>query len=228
MIYLASWGPKLYQDDVTQDVRDEYKDQLKRGLTNEQVTKKIIEENKDYIEDYDDAPLFWFALADTQWKLGRLLPFVKEKALEYLELGKDLEKWQDEGKKNYETRKKVLQDLKTQLLSQMPTEKKISQYRLYKCEWQVGDVFAYKFHSDLSKEHNLYNKYILFRKVGEASCWPGHISPVVHVYRYIDYELPGVNIVPTLECIPSFIWENPRDYELQIDTESKKKYQRSI
>ena len=28
---MGSWGPQLYQDDFAQDLRDVYKDQLKRG-----------------------------------------------------------------------------------------------------------------------------------------------------------------------------------------------------
>ena len=78
---MGAWGPKLYQDDVAEDVRDYYKDQLKRGKTNEEVTNELIEDNYDIIQDEDEAPVFWFALADTQWNLGRLLPSVKEKAL---------------------------------------------------------------------------------------------------------------------------------------------------
>ena len=48
---MVFWGPKLYQDDVTEDVRDYYKDQLKRGKTNEKVTKELIEDNEDIISD---------------------------------------------------------------------------------------------------------------------------------------------------------------------------------
>ena len=62
---MASWGSKLYQDDVAEDVRDYYKHQLKRGKTNEEVTKELIEDNEDIISDEDEAPVFWFALADT-------------------------------------------------------------------------------------------------------------------------------------------------------------------
>lgn len=143
---MASWGPKLYQDDLAVDVRDYYKDQLKRGKTNEVVTEELIMDNEDIITDEDEAPVFWFALSDTQWNLGRLLPFVKEKALEYLKKGSNLKRWEREAinQREYKGRAKVLQELEQRLMSQMPAEKKISQYRLYKCEWTIGDVFAYK------------------------------------------------------------------------------------
>lgn len=34
--------------------------------------------------DEDDAPVFWFAMADMQWNYGRLQEEVKKKALYYL------------------------------------------------------------------------------------------------------------------------------------------------
>ena len=95
---MGAWGTKLYQDDVTCDVRDEYIDWLKVESDNVKVTQTVIDNNIDYIEDEEDGPLFWFALADTQWKYGRLLPEVKEKAIKYIEDGKDLERWKDNDK----------------------------------------------------------------------------------------------------------------------------------
>ena len=76
---MGAWGVKLYQDDVTCDVRDEYINWLKLKRDNEEATKIIIENNMGFIDD-EEEPSFWFALADTQWKYGRLLPEVKEKA----------------------------------------------------------------------------------------------------------------------------------------------------
>ena len=107
---MGAWGIGLYQDDVTCDVRSDYVNRLKVGLSNIDATKDLIELNLDFIEDPDDGPLFWLALADTQWKYGRLLPEIKEIALEYIRSGTDLEKWK-ENKKQYEKRKKVLEEL---------------------------------------------------------------------------------------------------------------------
>ena len=40
---MGAWGVKLYQDDVTCDVRDEYINWLKLKRDNEEATKIIIE-----------------------------------------------------------------------------------------------------------------------------------------------------------------------------------------
>jgi len=189
---MASWGPKLYQDDVAEDVRDYYKDQLKRGKANEEVTKELIQDNEDIIQDEDEAPVFWFVLADTQWNLGRLLPFVKEKALEYLKSGTNLTRWEKEAinQREYKVRVKVLQELGQKLMSPMPPEKKISQYKLYKCEWNIGDIYAYKLESDYAKEKGLSNRYLLIRKAYEDVWWPGHTVPIIYVQITKDEKIP--------------------------------------
>ena len=42
-------------------------------------------------DDEDEGPLFWLALADTQWEYGRLTEPVREKALQLLAQGVDQE-----------------------------------------------------------------------------------------------------------------------------------------
>ena len=178
---MGAWGPKLYQYDVAQDIRDEFKDLLKRGKTTEEITKKMIEEYDYAINDSDDGPIFWFALADTQWNLGRLLPKVKKRALECLDSGTDQKRWQEENPKEAKVRVRVLDELREKLNSSMPPEKKIKQYNLYKCEWKIGDIFAYKLESDLAKEKGLDNKYFIIQKIDEYTWHPGHIIPIVRV-----------------------------------------------
>jgi len=187
---MGTWGPKLYQDDIAMDVRDEFKDRLHRGKEAREITDQMIEEYYPAPEDPEDGPVFWFALADTQWSLGRLLPDVKENALAYLDSGTDLQRWEAENPKLAKQRRKVLDDLREKLESPQPPMKKISQYRLYKCEWNIGDVFAYQLESDLAKERGLYGRYFLLQKVDETIWHPGHIIPIVYVKITGDETLP--------------------------------------
>lgn len=222
---MGSWGPKLYQDDVAEDVRDYYKDQLKRGKTNEEVTKELINDNEDIMSDEDDAPVFWFALADTQWNLGRLLPFVKEKALEYLKNGTNLTIWEKEAinQREYKVREKVLQELEQKLISAMPPEKKMSQYKLYKCEWNIGDIYAYKLESDYAKEKGLANKYLIIRKAYECVWWPGHIVPIIYVQITKDEKIPNSKEeISKLEYIQTSRAERVPEYLITMISTSKR------
>lgn len=185
---MACWGPKLYQDDIAQEVRNQYKDQLKRGVSNEDITNKLIAIYQNLLDDIDDAPIFWFALADTQWELGRLLPNVKLNAIKWLTNDFNLKKWELESPKNVTIRKEVLKNLLKKLQSPMPGEKKITKYNLYRCNWKIGDAFAYKFESDLAKEKALNSYFLIIQKIDEYVWWPGHIVPIV--YWRVSRQLP--------------------------------------
>lgn len=222
---MGSWGPKLYQDDVAEDVRDYYKELLKKGNTNEQATKEIIEKNTDVISDEDEAPIFWFALSDTQWSLGRLLPLVKETALKYLESGSNLKRWKNEAisQREYRDREKVLKELEQKLITPMPPEKKITQHKLYKCEWKIGDIFAYRLESDIAKEKGLLGRYLLIRKVDECTWWPGHIVPIVYISITKDDELPqNVDEIQQTQYIQSTFARGKTEYRTLLLSTSKR------
>lgn len=187
---MGAWGPRLYQDDIAEDVRDYYKDQLHRGKTGKEITQELIAQNEYAISDPDDAPVFWFALADTQWNLGRLEDFVREQALHHIRDGHDVKRWAEEDPRGAKTRAETLEKLQLKLLSPQPAEKKIAQYRLYRCEWKIGDVFAYRLESDLAKERGLYGRYFLIQKVDEDVWYPGHIVPIVYVKITRNDKLP--------------------------------------
>lgn len=201
---MVAWGTSLYANDSASDIRGDYVDKLRRGKTNEEVTKELIEANQDIMGDLEEEALFWFALADTQWNYGRLLPEVKEKALFYLTQDKGLERWKESGQKQLNAWKNTLEKLKGKLESPQPPIKKVSKYRLYQCKWKLGDVFAYRFTSNYSKEKGLEGKYVVFRKVSEDTWWPGHIIPVVQVYKWMGDDIPSIDKIYDCALLPAF------------------------
>ncbi len=120
---MGAWGPKLYQDDVALDVKDSF-DDLRRGKTVQQITNQLIDDYSSELDDASVAPTFWFALADTQWNLGRLMPEVRDQALAWIEKGGDLFIWKEENPKGAIVREKVLKELQQKLNSPQPPEKK--------------------------------------------------------------------------------------------------------
>ena len=182
--HMGAWGPKLYQDDVAQDVRDEYKELLKIGLSNEEATKKLINDNKGLIDDVDEGPIFWFALADTQWKLGRLLPEVKEKAIQYIQDGEHLKAWSNQDPKLRLKRKVVLEELMNQLNTQIPEAKKISPYKYFRNDWNIGDTYAYQLNGEYAKENGLEGRYIIIHKIDDSELIKGidkDVFPIVYL-----------------------------------------------
>lgn len=221
---MGTWGPKLYQNDVAQDVRDEYKELLKIGLSNEEATKKLINNNKGLIDDVDEGPIFWFALADTQWKLGRLLPEVKEKAIQYIQDGEHLKTCSDQDQKLSLKRKSALDELMSQLNAQMPEPKKVTPYKYYKNDWNIGDTFAYQLKGDYAKENGLEGRYIIIHKIDDFKLKKGidkDIFPIAYLKLTPDTFLPNtLSDIETCEYIRmnanrwkkmfeyrTFIWE---------------------
>ena len=187
---MGAWGTGLYQDDTAMEVRDYYQELLKKGISNEESLDCLLEAFEEVLEDADDAPPFWFSLADTQWKLGRLTDEVREQALALLTSGADLARWEDATKGQKNARKKVLQALQERLQSPQPPEKKIRVPRLYHTDWKFGDLYAMQLCGETAKTNGLDGRYLLFHKVREMTWYPGHIIPIVHVKLTYTAEIP--------------------------------------
>ena len=138
---MGAWGTKLYQNDAGSEIKDEYIQKRKAGKTTEIALAEVLEENEDYFTDDDDKYDSWFALADTLWKYGVLTEEVKRTALQLIE-EEPKERWGTE--KQIKMREKVLQELKEQLLSEMPPVKKVSVHKPYVTKWKPKEVYVYQ------------------------------------------------------------------------------------
>ncbi|MCR4651465.1 MAG: hypothetical protein K5662_06885, partial [Lachnospiraceae bacterium] len=99
--------------------------------------------------------------------------------------------WEEsEEPKAYKKRQEVLNALKERLLSEQPPEKKIRIPKIYKCEWNIGDVFAFKLESQKAEEMGLLNRYLIIQKIDETICEQGHTVPIVYVRLSKDDRLP--------------------------------------
>lgn len=94
---MGTWNIGLFSNDSMSDVRDTYIELLKQQVSNETAFERTYEEYQELIGTENES-LFWYALADTQWHVGRLMPVVKEKALYYIE-NEDGGKWKNKLEK---------------------------------------------------------------------------------------------------------------------------------
>lgn len=188
---MGTWGPGIYQNDVSDDVKSFYRDQLHRGKTGEEITEILLQQYAEELSDVDDCIDFWCALADTQWELGRLTPDVKQKALECIDSPNATLRWEPEGKVLLKKRQDVLTKLREKLHQPQPAEKKIRQYKLYQCPWQIGDVFALPLEGEALDQVGLSGQYLLIEKVAQSTWHPGHIIPVVYLKLTRDGKIPS-------------------------------------
>lgn len=184
---MGAWGAGLYENDTALDVKDEFEKLFNDGKSVQEITDGLTAEFESIMDCTDEAPLFWLALADTQWTFGVLLPKIKENALRWInELKSQTADTPDRARQG-----KALDDLQTKLLSPLPPVKKPKKKRIYKCEWKIGDVFAYQLESELAKERGLYGRYFLIQKVDEGTWYPGHIVPIIYVKLTKDANIPS-------------------------------------
>lgn len=93
---MGAWGYGIRQDDFVLDVIGEFEDLLKAGRSVADATEAVKSQFHAAIEDSDDGPLFWIALADVQWTYGGLEASVLERVKDDLDSGRSLRPWEEE------------------------------------------------------------------------------------------------------------------------------------
>jgi len=196
---MGFWGTALYSNDSTSDVRDTYKGYLEDQFSNEDAYQKTFDEYQDDMGT-EEEPLFWFAMADTQWKVGRLLPEVKERALEWIEKEGGLELF-EENPKFAEGWRKTLTMLKDKLEQPTPKAKKFPKLDLN--PWNLNDVYAYQFNTERSRAHDCFDKYILLQKIDEGRHnEKQQLFMEFHVFNHLFNELPELDDIDKYPVLP--------------------------
>jgi len=105
---MGAWGPGIRQDDFVCNVEGAFKDHLKDGKSIGDATKFVHKQFADALDDCDDGPLFWLALADMQWTYGNLDPLVRQRVNEIIESDIGMERWGEPSDKLSKQRRAAL------------------------------------------------------------------------------------------------------------------------
>jgi hypothetical protein len=177
---MGAWGVAILSDDIAEDVSFRYKDLLGDNYSNEEASRIVIEE---YLNELDDEEItaFWLSFALIQWKLGRLQEEVKNKALQIIDSGADLERWEEDPKlkKKHEA---VLLKLKEQLNSPQPQAKKVPKRFVSETTLKAGDAISYELIS---------GNYIILKVIGIIEQWTGNRYPLFEICDWMGKEIPS-------------------------------------
>jgi hypothetical protein len=176
---MGAWGTALFSDDTACDVRDSYVDLVGDGLTGPEATRALLLEWSASLNDPDEAPLFWLALAATQWRCGRLESHVLQQALNVIDSESDLARWES-GSKDLKKRKVVLDRLCAQLASPQPPEKRIQKRFRDINGWRVGGLVAYRMRS---------GRWVILRTIGHHSD-KGGTGPICKLLDWSGEQIP--------------------------------------
>ena len=174
---MGIWGPKLYEDDIANDIKIEYERLLKEGNTNEKTLDEIYSIFKEEIEDYDKKSVFWMVLAD-------------------IELENNLQIWKSEAsREDYIERKNEIEKLRKKIIEYKRNKDDILKGKTNfskneKCknsEWNIGDTYAYKI-----KNKKYDDQYLILRKID--NCEYGSVvkyqSAVIYVQITQNKKIP--------------------------------------
>jgi hypothetical protein len=153
---MGAWGAGIFEDDTACDIRDEFAELLGEGMSAEAVADELERRYEPASDKIDVEPVFWIALAAAQHHWGRLVPAVRDKAIEIIDSGRDLERFFDEPKIR-EKRAAALTALKTTLNGPPRPLRKIKPVTKVFTSWPPGLVLRYRLASGRS---------CLFRVVG--------------------------------------------------------------
>jgi len=141
---MGAWGTAIYSDDTAADTRDAFTDFVTEGLTPTDATERLVAASADILSDEGDAVVFWLALAASQWKLGRLIDNVRDRAVEIIDSGVDLRRWQGSSTAEINRRKRHLAKLREQLLRPPPRPKKLKPFVKSSSDFKPGDVAVFR------------------------------------------------------------------------------------
>lgn len=183
---MGTWGTKLYEDDLAEDIKYQYEELIKEGKKSKEVVDDMYTIYKEEMEDTDEKTVFWIVLADILCRNKNLTDFVKEKALKGID--ENLKIWKKEAnKEDYEERKKELERLRKRLENYKREEKNNSIKEKETVEWEIGDTYAYKIEKGQYKE-----QYLILRKVKDSTYSNNtrYQSAIIYVQITVDKKMP--------------------------------------
>lgn len=95
---MGTWGTSITSDDTVADVVDYVVGRMKGGDSLLVACTDAERNFKAELNDPDDGPLVWLALAHVQWKYGSVAPPVLERVRSDVLNGHGLDRWREDSK----------------------------------------------------------------------------------------------------------------------------------
>lgn len=203
---MGSWGVAIFSDDLAADIRNDFRELIGDGLTSSEATDRLKAEYASTLDDPDEMPVFWIALALAQWKLGRLEESTKKMALQVIDDGTDLARWDDA--KSRAKRETVLAKTRAELLSSPPPAKRVPRTIREANEWHLGESIGFQL---------LSGKWTMFRVIGHHTDKSGRFA-VCELLDWVGEVFPSKALVAELQIkkentprgISQFLFQEPR------------------
>ncbi|GEM_PF-6014751 len=142
---MGTFGIRIGQDDISKDVIGDYRDTLKTTGSFNDATSYVISRYSDLLNDADEGPLVYIALALVQWEYGVLDEHILNKVINDFRERRGIQHWLDEGLDICSERIRILEDFILKLQSDNPKPKRIPKLVVHEPLFQKGDCLAIEF-----------------------------------------------------------------------------------
>ena len=207
---MGTWGVGIFQNDIGDDIKTEYINKLKLGKNSENIFEELMSENRELLNDPDDACDFWLALSSVMYDYGRLTDNVKNKALEIIESEDEIMRW---AGTDVNKRKKELIKLKEKLTSEPMLEKKVTVLKKYMTKWKANEIYYAKV-KDICKSENEGFVIFLVHDTIEYDLrinGLGDILPITYM-KYSETEPNNIDDIDNISFIKNYTLQNIPHY----------------
>jgi hypothetical protein len=139
---MGTWNVSIFSDDEALDVYERYRSLYNEGAEHEEVLEQMKQESAESLNDSDDGPIFWFAVARAQWEFGELDPDVLRHVEEIDAEGLGLDRWREAGPRVLAKREKVVREFLEKIRQPNPKPKKRKVEKRFPPIFQRGDCLA--------------------------------------------------------------------------------------
>jgi len=143
---MGAWGIAISSNDTYADIYGDFFNLYNEGFDVAEISKKLISNNQETINDLDDGNNFWFALAKAQWECKLLDKEIFEKVKKIIETGADIEVWKqlDADEKDLKKRKIVLDNFLADIQIERSKAKSRKKKIIRKAVFKKGDCLTFK------------------------------------------------------------------------------------
>lgn len=203
---MGAWGVAIFSDDLAADIRGDFRELIGDGPTPSEATDRLKIEYAGSLDDPDEMPVFWIALALAQWKLGRLEERGRTMALQLIDDGTDLARWGDA--KTRAKREAVLAKTRAELLSASPPARPVRRTIRESNDWQIGETIGFQLRS---------GRWTMFRVIGHHTDKGGRFA-VCELLNWVGESLPSQQLIAQLQIttenttrgFSQFLFQAPR------------------
>ncbi len=143
---MGTWGTGISSNDIYEDINYRFFELYNQGMEVSAITEKLIKENKELIDSYEDQNNFWITIAKSQWECKALDPKIYNRIKDIVESESDIKLWKklDASKSDLIKRRKTLDNFLEKLSTQKKNARKRKGEKSKKAIFEKGDCLTFK------------------------------------------------------------------------------------